>query len=187
MSGIVVIAPFYALLTSGAVWLAFRVCRRRFPSVWMSRLGFAIPLLLFPIATVGFFVGITNAMTETGTSATPQVANNALLTFDVPSTATAVDFRHAFFAGTIDEANFTIAEDDFLKWLKSNGWKSRRFSAGETGYDAVWIWPLRLDGEHTEIKNGYEYTERDEVDLDAGFNIVYDSDTRRAYVWRTTF
>ena len=120
----------------------------------------------------------------------------------MPSTATAVDFRHAFFSGTIDEANFTIAEEDFLSWLKSKGWKSRKFytdedgfhwtepSLDETGDDSVWIWPLRLDGDGTdyiEIRNGYEYTARDKVNLDAGFNIVYDSDSQRVYVWRTTF
>ncbi|MBX3448607.1 MAG: hypothetical protein KF777_03555 [Planctomycetaceae bacterium] len=202
MSGIVFIAPFLAFLACGAVWLLFRIFRRKFPLVWLSRLGCAIPLMLFPFATVGFFGGLTNAVTKTGTNATPQVANNALLTFDVPSTATAVDFRHAYFSGTIDAANFTIAEEDFLSWLKSKGWKTRKFqadergfhgaepSAGETGNDSVWISPLRLGGDdtgHIEIKNGYEYIERDEVNLDAGFNVVYDRDTRRAYIWRTTF
>ena len=71
MSGILAIAPLFAFLTCGAVWLVFRIYRRRFPSAWMSRLGCAIPILLFPFATVGSFVGLTNAMTETGTNATP--------------------------------------------------------------------------------------------------------------------
>lgn len=202
MSGIIAIAPFFAFLTCVSVWLAFRVFRRKYPSVLMSRLGCAVPLLLFPCATVGFFTVLTSAMTETGTNTTPQAANSALLMFDVPAAATAVDFRHAFFSGTIDEATFTIDEADFLDWLKSNEWNCREFytdedgfhwdepSADDVGGDAMWVWPLRFDGaeaEYVEIKNGYKYAERDEVNLDAGFNIVYDRDTKRAYVWQTTF
>jgi hypothetical protein len=202
MSGIIFIAPFLAFLACCVLWLAFRISRRRFPSVWMRRLGCATPLLLFPFLTVAFFVGLWNAMTETGTNAVPQVANNVLLTFDVPSTAKAIDFRHAFFSGTIDEANFTISEEDFLGWLDTKGWKSREFYTDKNGFhwtesapeatndDSLWIRPLRLDDDNTgeiKIQNGYEYTERDENNLDAGFHIVYDRDTHRAYVRRTTF
>lgn len=202
MSGIFFIAPLLAFFTCGVVWLAFRLFRLKYPSVWVSRLGCAIPVLLFPLATIVFFVGLPKAMTKTGTNATPQVANNALLTFDVPATATAVDFRSCIFSGTIDEAHFTIGERDFLDWLESKGWKSREFYTDEDGFhwteppadeiagDSVWIQPWPFDSDDSdfiEIKNGYEYTEVDEARSDAGFNIVYDKDTHRAYAWRTTF
>jgi len=157
---------------------------------------------LFPFATAGFFYGLTAATTRTGFNATAVAANEALVTIRVPTTAAEVNFRHAFFSGTIDEANFTISDQEFRSWLHSNDWTFHEFYTDEDGFhwsipkptgsrsDFIIVYPLSFGdevAEHVNVKNGYEYAEQDAEHLDARFNITYDKDAERAYMWRTTF
>ena len=202
MSSLFLIAPFFAFLTCIGVWIALRFFVAKNSTNNRRLASCLISVLLFPVVTAGFFVALPLAMSKSGTDATPHIANQALVTFDVPSSATAVDFRHAFFSGTIDEANFSIDEVDFKNWLASNGWKSRELVTDQNGSrwkdsalhdekdNEIRVRPIRLRGTESKylaIKNGYVFSSQDPRHPDSGFNIVYDKDTNRAYVWRTTY
>jgi hypothetical protein len=79
------------------------------------------------VLTALLFVYLPKSMTETGLGVDAATANIHLLMIDVPLTAQDVNYRHAFFSGTIDEANFHITESDLIAWATDNGWKLSEF------------------------------------------------------------
>lgn len=142
-------------------------------------------------------------MTHSGLGVTPRAANERLLTFDVPGVATNVDFRHSFYDSLIDAAEFTISERDFLIWMADEERVPTRFAVSEKGLewadgaiqhrrDWIYVTPISsvLDAnyEEVEIKNGYYFDDYDPRGADdSGLTVVYDSDRRRVYMWRTAF
>lgn len=183
MSPIFFFAPAFALVASAFLWWGiFRVTRNWHKPAWTSSLGCLLPLLAFPLLTIIIFTTLPAYLTETGTSSTPQEANLHLVFFDVPSTAHDVDYRHAYFSGTIDEANFSIAADDYFAWMSEKNWKPQEFNSSD------YVYVNRLFSPDTEeIANGYRYDDYDEASPDSGFSVVYDKETHRAYMWKTTF
>lgn len=204
MSGIIIIAPFLAALTCGGLWLVLQFIRRLCSPGERLRRSSVMLLVLFvwfvwfPVATIGYLIGLSHALTDTGTNLTWQAANKVLLTFDLPASAKAVDVYSSLATGLTDAADFTIAEQDFLDWLAKNDWKAREFVSTESGIrwvspgeqevdqEFVCVSPLNCDHD-MEVRNGYEYTEIDERNRDAVFDIVYDKQLQRAFVRRTTF
>ena len=112
------------------------------------------------------------------------------MTFKVPNAATDVNFRHAFFSGTIDEADFAITEAEFLKWAATNDWRPIEFRtdaegfhrASESGFELptyVTVTPVRRalneSIDDLDILNGYYF---DDSIGDAGLYVVFDKDRR---------
>jgi hypothetical protein len=202
MSPIFFVAPFSALLASLCIWGLFRVVGRWSGKSGPSRAsGCAVAAIAFPMLSVFFFVWLPRATTYAGEGVTAQVANDNLLTISVPETATDVNFRHAFYSSLIDEADFEITEDDFLKWVKEQRWTTREFGTnadrihGEpesefSADDLAWVYPVAISGdaEMIEVRNGYEIVDDGAIENDDVFLcVVYDKDHDRAYMWRTTF
>jgi hypothetical protein len=132
------------------------------------------------------------------------VANQALLTFDVPARATNVSFRHSFYDSLIDVAEFEISEDDFLKWMKVEGRSPVGFETGKAG--VVWsngktsgrqqhhiqvpIVAAEIYGSHelALVERGYYFDDYQPAGADdSGLTIVFDKAQKRVHMWRTTF
>lgn len=143
------------------------------------------------------------AATSSGKGVTADVANASLMTFKVPLGATDVNFRHEYFSGLIDQADFNVDEKLFHEWSKQNGWAPTRFSMRDDGIhwdvagdsqlpDQVFVTPVALENESRsddlDVLNGYYFDdyEKDVFD-DSGLTVVYDMDRGRAYIQRTTF
>ena len=198
MSGIVFIAPLLGFAGAVFIWFLVRIARYRCKHTWVARLGCLLPLAVFPVLTVLVFVYLPKSMTETGLGVDAATANIHLLLIDVPSTAQDVNYRHAFFSGRIDEANFHITESDLLAWATGNGWKLSKFwtdterlhwdptTDEDRQSDFVWVQTFTSD-DFVEIANGYRFDDYDPVHLDSGFSVVYDKDNQRAYICRSTF
>jgi hypothetical protein len=204
MSGILFTAPFLAILTSIATFVVARIFAARFDRTRQSKyFGYGVSLLMFPIACIFFFSWLPRFTTQSGHNVSAHLANEHLGTFDIPASATNVDYRHSHFDGLIDAADFNIAESDFMNWMAGNHWAPIAFST--VGVRIQWadgqdhrdleppvVTPVSfmLDGRHEEVRidNGFYFDDYDpRGNDDSGLTVVYDSDKERAYVCRTVY
>jgi hypothetical protein len=190
MSSIILLAPFLALLVSLALLAAIRFfSRHRNGNSYSNRLGCAIAGLAFPTITIVLFIALPPATTTTGIGVVPQEANQHLLTFSVPVAASDINFRHSFFAGTIDEADFAISEEDFLNWAGANHWSPKALHVADEPSElpfSIVVRPLGPGVDEYEPRNGY-YVFVAGPRGDAGLCVVFDKDQGRAFIYRTRF
>ncbi len=57
------------------------------------------------------------------------------MAFQVPETASDVNYRHERYSGRIEEASFRISENEFLAWMSEKGRKPAQFRIA-----AEWSW-----------------------------------------------
>jgi hypothetical protein len=148
---------------------------------------------------MALFILLPRAMSSAGKSVSADEANRGLVTFQVPDAATDVNFRHAFFSGVIDEADFAVTEAEFMKWATANGWTPLEFHTDETGIHwagkagrelpaNVTVTPVSRGPDESvddlDVLNGYYF---DDSIGDAGLFVVFDRNGKRAYVLRTTY
>lgn len=206
MSGALAIAPILAGIVCAVTWRCLRWALRNCGYRHVNTLGCLLVFPLFPFVCFGMFFGVIAVTTYQGLSVTPTVANKSLMFIEVPKQATNVDFRNSLFQGITDAADFTLTESIFMEWMNAQDWEPERFSyegsmtivetdanGNETQMTelmGVSVTPVRslIDSvrESVVVQNGYEY-EHVHGPADAVSFVVYDIDTGRVYVQRTTF
>lgn len=203
MSGLIIIAPLLALIVcfvaSELVQFTVQRCWRGAPAKSLASLS---ALIVFPVVAAVLFQWLPAATTHSGLGVSAQAANEYLMTFDVPPQATNVDYRHSFFDGLTDAADFDISEAEFLKWMADSDRQPHHFStvAYQIRWDdgktldrpsAIHVHQVAAQFKHQgeiEIEQGYyfdDYAARGSVDN--GLTVVYDPQKKRAYIWRTTY
>ena len=94
-------------------------------------------------------------------------ANEGLVTLSVPVAATDVNFRHAFFSGMIDVADFAIDEPAFLEWMKQSAREPREFHTDADSVVSVRVWVTSVkdvgNSDELEVRNGYRYLDDGET------------------------
>ena len=176
MSGALGITSLSAIGLSVAVYaLGARVLWQRHPTTGRASAVLAA-LVLFPVFCVLIWNALFRLTTSEGTGVTPEVANRAAGAVEIPSSARDVNYRSSIFEPVLFRADFTISEPEFLKWARSQGWQV-------TEADEYLTEP-GLDG--MAIERGYSCRVPGAAP-DAGTSIVFDADSSRAFVIRTTY
>ena len=210
---VVVIAGLFAIrvaisMASGlAIWKLMAAGKHHLLHV-------VLPAFIFIGLWLSFLVGVSFHkwyLPNYGFGVTPAEANvgGFVSAIGVPEVAEDVDYRVCPAAGALVVLEFQIEEKDFLAWLASKGWEAHRFV--REGDRNVWqdsestlpkfapkdlpvtVTPVRsyLDGtyQEVEVKEGYysdNYDPEDDYD-DSGDTVVYDLETGRTYLRRTTY
>jgi hypothetical protein len=205
MNPIVFIAPMFALFVSLIIWGLLKVVRRWNGNRGKSRTsGCAIAAIAFPLLCGLFFIWLPRAMTSSGMDVSVRAANDGLHTISVPEAASDIDFRHSYFSGLTDVAEFTIDESMFLEWMKQSSRSAVEFYTDADGFhwksetnfkllDYISVTPVAnvIEGhdDDLEVRNGYYFDDYEKSDFgdDSGLTVVYDKDSNRAYVSRTTY
>jgi hypothetical protein len=204
MSSLLLFAPFFAFISSVVIYYLVRfVVNRSGVAKFAKPISLIAAVSAFIPTTVLFFEQLPAAMTYSGRGVSAAEANSRLVMFKIPTTASNVDFRHAFFNGTTDAADFDIDETEFLQWMTDSRRQPDQFATTEKLAEwadgkshrvhlPISVTPVsalleRHSGDR-QIENGYYFddSDRDRVD-DSGLTIVYDSDQKRVYMWHTTF
>lgn len=200
MSSLLFVAPSAGLLVALAVLFLWRLLTsrdsgNRWANTFVSPTLFAI----FSVVSLSTFAWLPGLVTRSGLGVLPAVANRHLSSFQVPTEASDVNFRHAIFNAEIDVADFEISKTDFLAWAARNHWKLETIG-GSAGPDRnallhpARVAPVapRLDGRYEvhEVREGYVMDESmspGNNQSDSRLAVLYDRQEGRAYVSRTTF
>jgi hypothetical protein len=204
MSSLLFFAPFLAFLGSFAIYHLVRLAARRCGAAQFAKtIGFAAAAIAFIPATFLFLEQLPAATTYSGRGASAAEANSRLGMFKVPATASNVDYRHSFFSGLTDAADFDLDLAEFHQWMADNQRKPLAFATTANRVEWSDGKPQRISlpitvtpvavlidrrGGDMQVDNGYYFDDydRDRFD-DSGLTIVYDSDKQRVYMGRTTF
>jgi hypothetical protein len=163
------LALFSAIPLSAVVgWVAARIFRARAVGCLVSFLG-------LPVLCVAMFWAWIHIGTASGRHVPYEDVSHRMIGKAIPPEATDIDFYQHF--SQIQQADYSIAPDAFLSWVRSNNWEAKPI-----GEQDARVWPLAEDQlDPVEIRDGFRVTIFDPQDNGATGYIVYDADRKRAY------
>jgi hypothetical protein len=206
MSGLFIVGVFGGIVTCGCIHAALRHWTKPKDGRYPAHVG-CLPLFLFPFTFYGCAYLSFVIVNRQGNHATPEQASGALMFFELPSSASDVNYRNNFFNGLTDHADFRISEADFLRWMKENSWHPKEFRSNDAPneWDRKYEWTSGEDSSALDhlmfsidtidpeaksgrskhvIWNGYYFKEGVG---DRNRRIWYDKDNGRAFVEHSTF
>jgi len=163
------------LAAAAAHWIARAFRRPR----WSLAVAIITGVLVSCISFAAVFQWAQRASTTTVIGASSDVADQIMAFLGMPP-GTAADFSYRrSVGGTRLVADFRMQEEDYLRWMRSQGWNPARIAKA-----GVTVYPVRGydSGNELQVKQGWCYCFQKPDNPDNTETFTFDAETGRAYV-----
>lgn len=168
-------AVLSAVAALACYWTGRRIQRPR----WIRALPIAVGPLVFVLSISPLFRWAQSATTTTAIDAAPDVADRVMAFRGLPP-GTATDFSYIGSAGgTRLLADFQMNEEDYLNWMRSQGWEPTRI--GEEGV-AVYSVRSYQSGQESRVQRGWSYYWQTPGNPDSTERYTFDAEQNRGFV-----
>ncbi len=193
MSGIIIMGPIFAAMVAGAIVLAAASTARYFGKFPMNRVAsLSLGAVLFFVFLWPITQWCAGASTTTRIAMNPRDGEKRLEFVGLPSNTTSDFCFRSSLVGVTILADFQMSEEDFLRWMISQGWNAVPFQIEDDEpmiqlpdgtYMEVTVYPVRdyKSGKQTTVHRGYCCLTPGKDISDNTKKIIYDLNSGRAY------